>query len=125
MFFTAIPTTADFCDEPRADGNCSSFKIRWHFNSNLGECLPFVYSGCEGNSNNFLDKEKCESVCKRKEVPDYRVCPAPMTSSSCIRRSSSYECSTNDDCLPGKRCCSVECCPGSCRKECVKPVLPG
>ena len=62
----AIPTTVDFCDEPHAEGNCSSFKIRWYFNSDLDECLPFVYSGCEGNSNNFLNKEKCESVCKRK-----------------------------------------------------------
>lgn len=61
----------------------------------------------------------------KTEVPDYRVCPAPIKSSSCIRRSSSYECLTNDDCLSGTRCCSVECCPGSCRKECVNPVLPG
>ena len=67
FFFTAaLPIVDDFCDESPAVGNCSSLKIRWHFNSILEDCLPFIYSGCEGNSNNFLSKDKCEAVCKRK-----------------------------------------------------------
>lgn len=54
------------CDEPIAPGNCLSFKVRWYFNKNQGECVPFVYSGCGGSSNNFVNKENCESMCKSK-----------------------------------------------------------
>ena len=81
-----------------------------------------TYQKLQINNNNL---SLSSLHCMKKEVPDYRVCPAPIKSSSCILRSSSFECSTNDDCQPGTRCCSVECCPGSCRKECVEPVLPG
>jgi hypothetical protein len=32
-----------------------------------GECLPFDYTGCGGNSNRFHTKEQCESLCLRRE----------------------------------------------------------
>ena len=59
------------------------------------------------------------------DVPDNRVCPAAKTTSRCIQHSSRSECSSDDDCVDGTKCCTVECCPGNCRKECVKPVFPG
>lgn len=59
------------------------------------------------------------------DVPDNRVCPATKSSSTCAHHSSNSSCSSNDDCVDGKKCCTVECCSGSCRKECIKPVLPG
>lgn len=59
------------------------------------------------------------------DVPDNRVCPAAKSSSTCAHHSSRSACSSNDDCVDGKKCCTVECCSGNCRKECIKPVLPG
>ena len=55
-----------FCEEPVQVGNCSSFKVRWHYSKNQRQCLPFVYSGCQGNPNNFVSEEKCEAVCIKK-----------------------------------------------------------
>lgn len=57
---------ASLCDEPVAAGSCTNFKVRWYFNKKQGQCVAFVYTGCEGNSNNFVSKDKCESMCKRK-----------------------------------------------------------
>ena len=40
--------------------------MRWYFDKNQGGCVPFVYTGCGGSSNNFVNKENCESMCKRR-----------------------------------------------------------
>ena len=59
------------------------------------------------------------------EVPDNRICPAPRMRSVAQHLCGNDQCSTNNDCPPGTRCCSTTCCQGSCKKECVKPVFPG
>lgn len=57
---------------------------------------------------------------------DDRVCPAPQTSSRCMMHHSfSSQCSSDNDCVGGTKCCSVECCLGNCIKKCIKPVLKG
>ncbi|RXN08048.1 collagen alpha-1(VII) chain [Labeo rohita] len=51
------------CILPMEEGNCSHFTLRWYFNSEVGVCRPFIYSGCGGNTNRFLQKEECEKLC--------------------------------------------------------------
>jgi len=37
-----------------------------------GECVKFIWSGCNGNDNNFRTKEQCEEVCKpEKKMPEF------------------------------------------------------
>jgi len=45
------------------EGDCSRFTLRWYFNSQVGACSPFIYSGCGGNANRYLQKEECEKLC--------------------------------------------------------------
>ncbi|XP_035221981.1 tissue factor pathway inhibitor-like [Stegodyphus dumicola] len=52
------------CDQEKETGPCKAAFRRFYYNKQTGECEPFIYGGCQGNSNNFLDKEDCEAVCK-------------------------------------------------------------
>ena len=49
-----------------APGNCRGHALRHYFHSDLKQCLPFVYSGCRGNRNNFLSESDCLSACGRE-----------------------------------------------------------
>uniref|UniRef100_A0A671R313 Collagen, type VII, alpha 1 n=1 Tax=Sinocyclocheilus anshuiensis TaxID=1608454 RepID=A0A671R313_9TELE len=53
----------DSCILPMEEGNCSRYTLRWYFNSEVDVCRPFIYSGCGGNANRFLQKEDCEKLC--------------------------------------------------------------
>ncbi|XP_053183672.1 collagen alpha-6(VI) chain-like [Scomber japonicus] len=47
-------------------GNCEKYTERWFFNSDVGQCSRFWYSGCGGNSNRFETQKACEKLCLRK-----------------------------------------------------------
>ena len=56
---------------PHAGGSCGrggdnpSIKYYFRYTSNIsGECKPFFYEGCGGNSNNFDSAEHCMAVCR-------------------------------------------------------------
>ena len=51
------------CHLPRIQGKCRFFSPRWAFDASLGECVQFLYSGCDGNANNFESKSACEQRC--------------------------------------------------------------
>ena len=44
-------------------GNCHGYLERYYFSSRSKRCLPFLYSGCKGNGNNFASKAECMDVC--------------------------------------------------------------
>uniref|UniRef100_A0A4W3K2J5 BPTI/Kunitz inhibitor domain-containing protein n=1 Tax=Callorhinchus milii TaxID=7868 RepID=A0A4W3K2J5_CALMI len=54
----------DPCILPLDEGNCSKFTLRWYYHRKAHECRPFIYSGCNGNANQFPAKEDCEQACK-------------------------------------------------------------
>ncbi|XP_016418673.1 boophilin-H2-like [Sinocyclocheilus rhinocerous] len=60
---TTVNKSQDSCILPMEEGNCSRYTLRWYFNSEVGVCRPFIYSGCGGNANHFLQKEECEKLC--------------------------------------------------------------
>jgi len=44
-------------------GNCRGHNLRYYWHNDMRQCLPFIFSGCNGNSNNFLSESDCQSKC--------------------------------------------------------------
>ncbi|XP_066467388.1 low-density lipoprotein receptor-related protein 11 [Tiliqua scincoides] len=51
------------CLAPPAAGPCNGHFPRWHFDASSGTCLHFIYGGCQGNENNFLQESDCLAEC--------------------------------------------------------------
>lgn len=54
-----------WCLSPADSGLCQANEKRFYFNSAIGKCRQFKYTGCGGNSNNFTTKRECVRACKR------------------------------------------------------------
>lgn len=59
------------CDLPIEAGPCDAAIPAFAFDSQAGECVPFVYGGCEGNANNFRTQTACQAACENLACPDY------------------------------------------------------
>uniref|UniRef100_A0A7I4YTW8 BPTI/Kunitz inhibitor domain-containing protein n=1 Tax=Haemonchus contortus TaxID=6289 RepID=A0A7I4YTW8_HAECO len=74
--------------------------IRYHFDAETMTCLPFKYTGCGGNANNFYSQSGCRHRC----IPmDHLKCPAnsppvrrPDGTASCFKK--------NNECPKGSSC---------------------
>ncbi|KAF3430423.1 hypothetical protein E2986_10746, partial [Frieseomelitta varia] len=66
----------DSCLLPRAEGNCGEKQSRWYFDQSENRCMPFYYTGCGGNKNNFESRDACESDCPAKIEQDTCLLPA-------------------------------------------------
>ena len=44
-------------------GSCSRIEERYFYDRRSQKCLKFTYNGCKGNSNRFVNKEKCDEQC--------------------------------------------------------------
>ncbi|XP_047994782.1 papilin-like isoform X6 [Leguminivora glycinivorella] len=55
------------CLQPTVAGGCSGHEERWTYSA-AKQCVPFVYTGCGGNDNNFPSKEFCEIICAPQDV---------------------------------------------------------
>eukprot|EP00095_Tigriopus_kingsejongensis_P004259 maker-scaffold1645_size32249-snap-gene-0.5 protein:Tk04259 transcript:maker-scaffold1645_size32249-snap-gene-0.5-mRNA-1 annotation:"hypothetical protein DAPPUDRAFT_304363" len=51
------------CMLPVVEGNCKSRLRRFYYDDTTGICNEFMYSGCEGNENNFKDMGSCIQTC--------------------------------------------------------------
>lgn len=63
-----------FCKTPADPGNCSAKEKRFFYDPSRDRCMPFRYTGCGGNENNFTSRKVCRKVCragagKKKEKP--------------------------------------------------------
>jgi hypothetical protein len=74
----------DECKVPPDPGACGDSIQRYYFDPTAYTCLPFTYSGCGGNGNNFLTVSQCRVYCTT-----HIVCSCPAGSSSC---STAYGC---------------------------------
>lgn len=52
------------CLQPMDEGSCRHYTLRWYFHPAANACRPFIFGGCQGNSNRFETKRKCERWCK-------------------------------------------------------------
>ncbi|ELW66614.1 Tissue factor pathway inhibitor [Tupaia chinensis] len=67
---TKVPSIFEYygpswCLTPADRGLCAANENRYYYNSIIGRCRPFKYSGCGGNENNFTSKKACIRTCKR------------------------------------------------------------
>lgn len=53
----------DMCLLPRAEGNCTEKIPKWNFNREENRCMPFYYTGCDENQNQFDSEEDCNQNC--------------------------------------------------------------
>ncbi|XP_034999985.1 low-density lipoprotein receptor-related protein 11 isoform X1 [Hippoglossus stenolepis] len=56
----------DPCAAAPVVGPCKGTFPRWYYDQNAGECKHFLYGGCQGNHNNFLQESDCISECIQK-----------------------------------------------------------
>ncbi|XP_066533142.1 low-density lipoprotein receptor-related protein 11 [Hoplias malabaricus] len=59
----------DPCVEPPVVGPCRGVFPRWFYDPQAGECKHFLYGGCKGNRNNFLQQSDCVNKCIQKPAP--------------------------------------------------------
>ena len=88
-FSSFRPSVPDFCKLPAIPGPCRAYIPSFYFDANEGVCKEFVYGGCNGNQNRFINAEVCMDECKpsnnppsipsipvRPSVPDFCKLPA-------------------------------------------------
>ncbi|KAA3671752.1 uncharacterized protein DEA37_0003861 [Paragonimus westermani] len=57
--------TVERCLLPPESGPCMGYFMRYAYDARSGQCVKFVYGGCQGNGNRFDSKEECEDQCAR------------------------------------------------------------
>ncbi|XP_066555209.1 low-density lipoprotein receptor-related protein 11 isoform X2 [Amia ocellicauda] len=77
---------SDNCLAPPAVGPCKGLFPRWYFDEAAGICKHFIYGGCKGNGNNFLQETDCINECIRKQGT---AMPKNITDPSSTTRSES------------------------------------
>ncbi|XP_065185721.1 uncharacterized protein LOC135816235 [Sycon ciliatum] len=74
------------CLMPREDGRCRAAMPRFYFDFRLRRCIPFVFSGCGANDNNFESEHDCLQTCsvvvqhmRSTRGPEHTAAPEPTT----------------------------------------------
>ncbi|XP_077350046.1 kunitz-type serine protease inhibitor A-like [Lithobates pipiens] len=52
------------CSATPTAGPCEAYMPRYYYDQKTKTCKEFIYGGCLGNGNNFLNKGECERICK-------------------------------------------------------------
>ena len=60
---TTTTTKINPCQDSMEIGICSNTFQRFYYNQMYNECLPFNYTGCGGNLNNFITENECNVMC--------------------------------------------------------------
>jgi len=51
------------CEPEKAPGKCRGFQKKYFHNKNAKKCQEFIYTGCQGNENNYDSLDECEATC--------------------------------------------------------------
>lgn len=60
---TCQPELVDLCHQPKKIGPCRSALLRYWYNAITNKCEKFLFGGCRGNHNNFLEEDDCLANC--------------------------------------------------------------
>uniref|UniRef100_A0A7E4V4X8 Kunitz/Bovine pancreatic trypsin inhibitor domain protein n=1 Tax=Panagrellus redivivus TaxID=6233 RepID=A0A7E4V4X8_PANRE len=114
------------CSNTVVLGTGSAQLPRYYYNSQARACVPFVYSGKGGNSNNFVSKSECEISCPVLDNPCSTGFPALDEYDEPVFCSISEmdECPSGYWCHIGSTQSTTLCCPGS-TDACSLPMSRG
>uniref|UniRef100_A0A915CU01 Uncharacterized protein n=1 Tax=Ditylenchus dipsaci TaxID=166011 RepID=A0A915CU01_9BILA len=57
------PGKGTVCNLKLDEGSCTQASPRFYYDSESESCLQFIYTGCQGNLNNFLSMHDCQRFC--------------------------------------------------------------
>uniref|UniRef100_A0A7I4YIL0 BPTI/Kunitz inhibitor domain-containing protein n=1 Tax=Haemonchus contortus TaxID=6289 RepID=A0A7I4YIL0_HAECO len=60
---SSSPSLPPTCSLPLIRGPCEERLIKFGYSFASRKCSSFVYSGCQGNANNFATLEECNKAC--------------------------------------------------------------
>ncbi|KAI0220595.1 Boophilin-H2 [Lamellibrachia satsuma] len=61
-------TRPPFCSMPPLQGACDMSIRAWYFDPSTLQCREFIYRGCGGNSNRFIDSWSCHESCGMTKI---------------------------------------------------------
>ncbi|XP_059908131.1 kunitz-type protease inhibitor 1a [Gadus macrocephalus] len=116
----------DHCMSPVKVGPCRGHFPRWQYNGASQRCEEFIYGGCRGNLNNYLNRDECTNACEGSDGGSKASRGLPIPSSLPKGEKCGVPCSedeftcANGCCLEaGLDCDKVEqCSDGSDEKNC-------
>jgi len=88
-----VPVDDKRCEEPKKPGVCRGYQQRWWHNKETGGCEQFIFTGCQGNENNFESPEDCEVACrvtKQSIAGKDPICNSEVKIGSCRSRLEKY-----------------------------------
>lgn len=56
------------CLQPAVTGPCRMHSKQFHYDAKEGQCKPFLFGGCLGNSNRFKTEEACQNACQKRSL---------------------------------------------------------
>ena len=66
------------CDEPMDPGRKCEEQLRIAYEPDIKECVPFTFTSCGGNENNFRNYTDCEKTCLNGNGVQSSVCNETM-----------------------------------------------
>ncbi|ODM97685.1 Amyloid beta A4 protein, partial [Orchesella cincta] len=68
-------------------GYCNLIIGRWYYDFRYHRCLPFLYTGCGGNTNNFISPKSCDAATRTCHLSPTSYMPLPLRSHDPITQS--------------------------------------
>ncbi|XP_063048656.1 deleted in malignant brain tumors 1 protein-like [Engraulis encrasicolus] len=62
------------CHLPKTSGECFGQYLRYYYDAQQKRCRKFIWTGCVGNGNRFLDELSCNSTCHGIEGQEPEPC---------------------------------------------------
>ncbi|KAG9347460.1 hypothetical protein JZ751_005027 [Albula glossodonta] len=82
--------SAHLCSAPPDVGPCKDIIPRWYYSPAAGVCQHFIYGGCKGNNNNFLQESDCVAKCMQELAEPHQVAISEAKAESNILESKPY-----------------------------------
>ncbi|XP_050088784.1 papilin-like [Anopheles aquasalis] len=83
------------CSQPPEVGSCEAQQARWYFAGDSNKCMPFYFTGCGGNENNYVTREQCEAQCP--SIVEKDICHLPAMIGKCKNFKSHWYFDTKDN----------------------------
>ncbi|RXG71265.1 PI-actitoxin-Aeq3a [Armadillidium vulgare] len=82
-FLEAFKFYIDICTLPKASGLCEETLPRWYFDYTETRCMPFNYTGCDGNANRL-------NLLRYTRASTQNICALPKTTGNCTDYQEKY-----------------------------------